>query len=134
MIPQKITLTDHFSPLLVSPLPDGRRWRLRMNFRFSYLDAEKKISHIVVPANFVTDFASVPRIFWSLFQPWGRYGKAAVVHDYLYACGRNSRKFADEMFLKAMKLLGVTKWRRSIMYWAVRLGGWRAWRQYRDFD
>src|SRR5262249_35732270 len=39
---------------------------------------------IMVPRGFVTDFASVPRLFWSLLPPIGRYGYAALFHDYVY--------------------------------------------------
>lgn len=36
-----------------------------------------------VPEGFVTDLASVPRAFWEIMRPEGRYAYAAVVHDYL---------------------------------------------------
>lgn len=40
---------------------------------------------IAVPKGFVTDFASIPQGLWSLgLSPHGRYGRAAVIHDYLY--------------------------------------------------
>src|SRR5262245_11770367 len=38
---------------------------------------------IVVPAGFVTDFASTPRAIWSVLPPTGRYQMAAIVHDFL---------------------------------------------------
>ena len=37
-----------------------------------------------VPTGFVTDLASIPRPFWSVFPKTGRYAYAAIVHDYLY--------------------------------------------------
>lgn len=39
---------------------------------------------IDVPTSFVTDQASIPREFWSILSPAGRYSRAAVVHGYLY--------------------------------------------------
>ena len=80
-----------------------------------------------MPAGFETDFASVPRLFWRVVPPWGRYSPAAVVHDYLYHTGKVSRLAADRLFLELMAALGVPLWKRQIMYWAVRLGGWLAW-------
>lgn len=51
----------------------------------------------VVPKGFVTDFASVPEILQGLIPPTGRYGKAAVIHDYLYrTAGQNIRLFNSE--------------------------------------
>lgn len=49
--------------------------------------ADKSEPIIRVPAGFVTDFASIPRAFWVVLPPTGKYGKAAVVHDYLYVMG-----------------------------------------------
>ena len=80
-----------------------------------------------MPAGFETDFASVPRLFWRVVPPWGRYSPAAVVHDYLYHTGKVSRIAADRVFLELMAALGVPLWKRQVMYWAVRLGGWLAW-------
>ena len=54
---------------------------------------------ITVPFGFVTDFASVPRLLWSLFPPIGRYGYAAVFHDFVYwEQDAITRKEADRVF------------------------------------
>jgi len=82
---------------------------------------------VTVPAGFVTDFASSPPAVWSLIPPWGKYGKAAVVHDYLYQTKARSRKEADDIFREAMVVLQVDSVRVFLMYWAVRLFGWLAW-------
>lgn len=86
---------------------------------------------IVVPAGFETDFASVPWGLWNLFPPLGRWARAAIVHDWLYATGgeggRYSRKQADRIFKEAMKVVGVAGWQREAMYQAVRLGGGCGW-------
>ena len=85
---------------------------------------------ITVPAGFPTDGASVPRMFWSVFQPFGSYFPAAVVHDYLYSCRsvwlKIDRKTADLIFLEAMHNLGIGWLTRGTIYQAVRLGGWAA--------
>jgi len=78
---------------------------------------------IVVPYDFVTDFASVPRMFWSVIPPWGQHGKAAVIHDYLYESHDVDRFKADRIFLEAMIVLGVSYAKRTIMYRAVRMFG-----------
>jgi hypothetical protein len=79
---------------------------------------------VQVPEGFVTDFASVPSAFHFAVQPFGRHAPAAVVHDYLYAIGQpGKRALADRIFLHAMRESGVPPIRRTLMYWAVRLGG-----------
>ncbi len=75
---------------------------------------------IHIPAGFLTDFASVPRLFWNILPPNGPYGKAAVVHDYLYRTkGVATKAEADAVFLEAMKALGVGWFTRYSMYRAV---------------
>lgn len=44
---------------------------------------------IIVPAGFITDFASIPRVFWSIpgFSPSGPLAVAAILHDFAYQHG-----------------------------------------------
>ena len=93
---------------------------------------------LVVPASatqpFTTDLASVPRSLTWLFPRYGRYTKAAVLHDYLCQSFGTTpstpsdppsvlplvdRSDADEMFLLFMKALGVPRLRRWLMWGAV---------------
>lgn len=78
-----------------------------------------------------TDFASVPRIFWPIISPIDRHGKAAVIHDYCYQVGYDTRKECDKIFKEALRVLKVPEWKVFLMYNAVRLFGFRAWNKYR---
>lgn len=91
---------------------------------------------VLVEARYVTDWASIPRLFRSIIPKRGRYSPAALVHDWLYAShhvlhsGKPeeiTRKEADKIFLEIMADLGVGWLKRKTMYRAVRLGGWRSW-------
>lgn len=110
-------------PLHVAILTDGRSARLLRPF----LVKMKSGRVIEVPQGFVTDFASVPRVFWRIIPPWGEYSPAAVVHDWLYTKVECTRKEADDIFLELMTRLGVPLVVRTAMYWAVRIGGGFAW-------
>lgn len=125
-------MSSFTSPLVVSPLSDGRRWKLYRSFTY-HLGTKYSRDYIRVPAGFVTDFASSPSQIWWLIPPWGRYGKAAVVHDYLYQTQKRSRKEADDIFREGMGVLGVEPWRVFLMYWGVRLFGFLAWHGKRNF-
>lgn len=83
---------------------------------------------LTVPKGFVTDSASVPRIFWSLLPPIGRYGYAALFHDFVYWQQTTTRSQADQIFRDTMTELQVSQLKRETMYWAVRLFGFLAWR------
>ena len=80
----------------------------------------------VVPVQEHTDFASVPRVFVWFIPRYGRYTKAAILHDYLCSvcvpADRVSRIEADGIFRQAMRELGVPFLRRWIMWAGVRLG------------
>lgn len=114
-----------FSQLTVEVLPDGEHYMLCNSFCVKYLEKE-----FCIPSGFITDFASVPRLLWVIFPPFGVYTKAAVFHDWLYQFGEFTRAESDKAFLDAMVSLGVPIWKRTSMYYGVRLGGWRAWKEY----
>lgn len=83
---------------------------------------------IIVPAGFVTDFASTGRILHRILPAAGdgrnaKYGPSSVVHDWIYRSGAFSRWFADFVFYEAMVSEGVSWWRRWLMWLAVRLFG-----------
>ncbi|EBS7732398.1 DUF1353 domain-containing protein [Salmonella enterica] len=96
-------------------------WRVYEPFEFYLSDDESDV--IEVPVGFITDLATVPRIFWMLLPPDGKYAKAAIIHDYLYDNALRTKREADRIFLDGMTVLGVPRWKRMIMYYAVRLFG-----------
>lgn len=117
---------------------DGRLWLLTAPLRY-----ETKYREIVdVPSGFVTDFASVPRVLWNVLPPIGRYGEAAVVHDWLYqkrvvlTCLQQTRLIdrgeADRTLLQAMAETDVARLTRWTIYAGVRSGGWLPWKHYRE--
>jgi len=122
-----VTTARFLRPLDLEYL-DGRAWRLLTPFTFGSMTLERTIE---LPAGFETDFASIPRPLWNWLPPTGRYGKAAVIHDYLYRTPfYATRQQADLVLLEAMTELGVGWWTRQIIYYGVRLGGRRAWKGY----
>jgi hypothetical protein len=80
-----------------------------------------------VPIGFVTDFASIPRPFWSALPPDGLYAYAAVIHDYLYWDQSRPRAEADEILKLCMEDFRVDVVTVDTIYTGVRLGGGPAW-------
>jgi hypothetical protein len=121
-------------------------WELREPVSYRLVDTEG--SEVVnVPPGFRTDFASVPRPFWTIISPWGRHGRAAIVHDFLYQLGavtdvgagsmrRPSKREADRIFREAMAVLDAVILGRS-RFWSrfgssvvgarIWVAGWRRW-------
>lgn len=76
-----------------------------------------------VETEFETDFASVPRVFVWFLPRYGRYTKAAILHDMLWDRakeGKMSWHDADGIFRRAMRELRVPFLRRWFMWTAVR--------------
>ncbi|WP_339016330.1 DUF1353 domain-containing protein [Fusobacterium animalis] len=86
---------------------------------------------IRVPKSFITDGASVPKSLQWLYNPFGKYIKAAVIHDYLYSTYNNTginRTLADKIFYFIMKETGVDKRTCRRFYTAVRCFGETSWK------
>ena len=127
--------SSFITPLDVEFL-DGKTWRLAAPFEFM---SEVTESVIDIPDGFLTDFASIPRGLWNVLPPVGAYGKAAVVHDWLYKTRKATthlvtRAEADAVLKEGMEVLGVGWFTRLAIYAGVRLGGWAAWNRHRTED
>lgn len=86
---------------------------------------------ITVPKGFLTDLSSVP---WFLRWFAGRVGphlEASVIHDWLFVAWQHEglipnaqmHKFADDVFLAAMKVAKVCRFRRWVLYTVSRVLG-----------
>lgn len=122
---------------------DGRLYKLTAAFDY-HLGSLAGNEVVAIPIGFVTDFASVPRALWNVLPPTGGYGKAAVVHDYLYQKRRVlrdgiwnrlvDRGEADHILKEAMEVLSVGRFTRWTIYLGVRVGGWVPWGKYREAE
>lgn len=98
--------------------------------RFALLDDYKfelDGMSILIPKGYQTDFATVPRLLWSILPPIGKHNPAALIHDYLYDNRIGSRRWADKVFLEVMLRYSVKLVPAYTMYLGVRLGGKRWW-------
>jgi len=114
-------MAKFLTELLLEPV-NSRIWKVMAPFEY---ETNIKPGHIIyVKKGFLTDFATVPRMLWTIFPPWDKYGKAAVIHDYLYDNRLYERKICDKIFDEAMGVLKVPWWKRKVMYYSVRAFGW----------
>jgi hypothetical protein len=100
---------------------EGSTWRLVEPLGYAGRDET-----FTVPAGFTTDFASVPQALTWLVPRYGRYTKAAILHDYLWGecrAGRFGWADADGILRRTMRELDVPFLRRWLMWGAVRLAG-----------
>ena len=107
------------SDLVVKELIDGKKQLIKP---LVYIN-DDNITYIV-KVDFITDYASIPRlpIIFLLFE--GLDNRAATLHDSLYANPKIKRSVADKIFLEAMLSDNATsKWKAKLAYFAVRLWG-----------
>ena len=90
--------------------------------------ADEEQRTIIVPAGFITDFASIKVlhnaflfVLFALVSGYGNY--AATVHDWLYEHGSMTRKQADAVLYRALRAEGVARWRAWLFWAGVRIGG-----------
>jgi len=95
------------------------------------------ICNIPIPKGFITDGATIPKLFWNILSPFGRFFKSCALHDYicLMAKLKNNeapnlkegintatqyRKRADALLSLSMKKQGIKLWRRLLIMANVR--------------
>ena len=106
---------------------DGTNWMLQSPLIHEFGKNDRFF--IIVPRGFVTDFASIPQPLEILHAriSIGRYGNAAVVHDYLYWRQDCTREQSDKILEIAMEEAGVSFLERKLIYETVRQLGQSAW-------
>jgi hypothetical protein len=109
-------------PVLVLHPDDPTKWVLCRDL-FFWLGEDLEY----VLAGFVTDFASIPRIFWGIIAPNELGDQGPIKHDWRYRKGLGTRLEADNDFLADMKADKIPAWRRYSAYLMVRICGAGSW-------
>jgi Protein of unknown function (DUF1353) len=88
---------------------------------------------LTVPAGFVTDFASTPRLPFVFWFFGDRANYAATLHDWLYTPDSQGnhpvkdRATADAILKEATIAQGCPSWVAFALWAGVRVGGWSHW-------
>lgn len=93
-----------------------KTWWARAHYK---LVEDFEILGHIIPAGFVCDGATTPRILWTFFPPISDYVEAAFLHDFLLRKGY--RDLAHDEFYKALIHLGINKTRAWLMYRSVQI-------------
>jgi hypothetical protein len=136
-------MVNFINRLKISPVDNNKDdWEVLEMFEVHVKDIRPQNIVVQVPKKFITDGASIPRIFWVYLPRHGKYTKAAVVHDFLYSKkgaifvqikttgffrSEVTRKEADLIFKKIMKASGVNRVKCWFIYHAVKWFGKIPW-------
>lgn len=112
---------EFLSPLMTERL-GNRLWVLLEPFRFS-IDGK---TH-EIPAGFVFDGNSSPRLMWAICSPVGGvYGEAGPVHDWFYSldCTTPVSRHKADLIHKAIGVeRGAEPFRAALVFAGIRAGG-----------
>jgi hypothetical protein len=118
-----------------------RHWEVSKDWNF-----EVNGQAYVIPKGFLFDGASVPKYLASWLSPIGVLLIGGLIHDYMYkyetllhkgkktTCKTYTQKEADELFRDInieQNGFHILNW---LAYYALRLGGWVAWRGHRKVN
>ena len=118
-----------------------RKWEITSDFLFT-IDT----TSYVIPKGFVFDGASVPKFFRSWLSPMGVLLVGGLVHDYAYkyetlrlsgkpkALTKKNQKWCDQLFRDINIHVNGFKIINYGAYYALRLGGWMAWKKHRKVN
>lgn len=84
-------------------------------------------STITIPEGFETDLSSVPRLFWSIAPPFGKFLLAALIHDYLYVTRTGTQEEADKEMLIWSNVLNEGHLDNYVRFLGVRAFGKSWW-------
>lgn len=122
----KFLATAHLEPMWTPegmPLYSRGGRRLYIVRQFPTYQSDVAGKTFQGPADFVTDLGSVPRIPL-IYDAIGDIAiEPYIIHDLLYHTQEVSRKMADEVLLEALKVVGISAFKRYQIYAGVRLGG-----------
>ena len=120
-------------PFLTEPVMkpySASKWRMVNDFDYVTEGGD----FVRIPHGFIHDMASIPRGVNLFIRKHGAHTKAAILHDWCYHTKgkinggeRLTRLQSDELFLTAMRECGVGYFKRYMMYYGVRCGGFIAW-------
>ena len=118
---------------------DDREVSMLLDCKVDVYDNGRNTATITVPAKYITDLASVPRICWAFIAPFD-VARAAVIHDIMYEKINSAfkegiistkkdrelyRSIADKVFRQGMENSepSVPKWKIKSTYYSVRMFG-----------
>lgn len=85
---------------------------------------------LTIPKDFLSDGASVPRLFWRLIPKYGSWLRGAIVHDYLYRTGILTKDQSDAVLWELAAADGTPWWQCFVIEAGLWLGGKPQWNKY----
>lgn len=101
-----------------------------MEGKYEVLENIEYYNGLIVPKSFITDLASIPKIFQGIIGVPEDFKEESILHDFLYSKYNDygiNRLTADKIFFQSLLLNKVDIVVANLMYKAIRLGGELHW-------
>ena len=117
-----------------------RHWEVVKDFHYKFSGQE-----LVIPKGFKFDGASVPKFLAQFLSPVGVLLIGGLIHDYGYkyetllkkdgtTIDKRTQRWMDAVFRDINIDINGFYFLNYLAYWALRLGGWVAWRKHRKVN
>lgn len=73
-----------------------------------------------IPPGYQSDLASIPSLVRPFIKTWGKWTRAAFMHDWCIDYAPFSREYADKAFYYGLLSDGVKPWLAKLMFHAVK--------------
>lgn len=118
-----------YKRIKLSPFDENGRWILLEDFTY-YVWYKGSEEAITVPAGFIFNGMSIPRILWIAFQPMDSDTIiASLIHDHLFYTKQYSLRRSDYIFYEVLTVCGVFWLKRILLYIGLGFGSWHAFRK-----
>jgi Protein of unknown function (DUF1353) len=104
-------------------LASGAEFELLEDIQVDISDNPEVPLHLIIPAGFKTDLASIPPEAGILgFEKLGKHSYAAIVHDYMWSKGMGY-ELSNAAFFTVLDKLGCGWWTSFCMAFSVQAAG-----------
>lgn len=103
-----------------------------MDGKYEVVENIEYYNGLVVPKSFITDLASIPKLFQGVVGVPEDFDEESILHDFLYSKYNNygiNRDTADKIFRQSLVLNEVNPIVANLMYLAVKVGGELHWQE-----
>src|ERR1035437_1028312 len=107
-------------PLRVQDLQPGPKWQVMEDMPVEVTNDDGTVVSVTVPANFMTDFCSIPRAPFIYQLYGGLANKSGALHDWLYQSAQYPRAWCDQVLRDAIIANGYPDSMAEAFYLAVR--------------
>lgn len=123
-----LTLRDGiFQRVAIAPFDHMGNWILLEDFTY-HIWFKWSPETITVPAGFIFNWMSIPRLFWWFAHPMESDTIiASLVHDHCFYTRKYSLSKSDWIFYDALIACQVNKYKAFVLYRGLRLWSWYVW-------